>query len=106
MDTVQPAPYQPSILCAWPDRGTFQRKVCLAGIPVSQNMRQIRVRPRQCLAHKESTHTFGITLHYRGPLAAKSRPVQKHDLRRHFHKQLMDLWKQTYGQGRGRAGEK
>jgi len=38
-----------------------------------------------------------FTLHYRGPLKAASqrnkRKDHKHDLRRHFHKQLKELWK-------------
>jgi hypothetical protein len=38
-----------------------------------------------------------FTLHYRGPLKAATgrnkRKDHKHDLRRHFHKQLKELWK-------------
>jgi hypothetical protein len=35
-----------------------------------------------------------FTLHYRGPLRSNGRPQHKHDLRRHFHKQLRHLWGQ------------
>jgi hypothetical protein len=38
-----------------------------------------------------------FTLYYRGPLKAATgrnkRKDHKHDLRRHFHKQLKELWK-------------
>jgi hypothetical protein len=38
-----------------------------------------------------------FTLHYRGPLKAATgrnkRKDHEHDLRRHFHKQLKELWK-------------
>jgi len=33
-------------------------------------------------------------LTYRGQLASNGTPTQKHDLRRHFHRQLGELWKQ------------
>src|ERR1041385_7102861 len=33
-----------------------------------------------------------FTLHYRGPLKANASPADKHELRRHFHKQLRRLW--------------
>lgn len=33
-----------------------------------------------------------FTLVYRGPLKSKARPDAKHDLRRHFHRQLKLLW--------------
>lgn len=35
-----------------------------------------------------------IVLHYRGPLKANAGPVHKHELRRHFHLQLRQLWSQ------------
>jgi len=35
-----------------------------------------------------------FTLTYRGPLPANGNPKDKHFLRRHFHKQLKELWKQ------------
>ncbi len=38
-----------------------------------------------------------FTLHYRGPLKAASnkdrRRSHKHELRKHFHKQLAELWR-------------
>jgi hypothetical protein len=33
-------------------------------------------------------------LHYRGPLRANAPPTHKHELRRHFHAQLKQLWSQ------------
>ncbi len=33
-----------------------------------------------------------FTLHYRGELRSNGRPEHKHELRRHFHRQLKDLW--------------
>lgn len=35
-----------------------------------------------------------FTLHYSGPLRSNGRPDHKHDLRRAFHIQLAELWKQ------------
>lgn len=35
-----------------------------------------------------------FTLHYRGPLKANGRPLEKHALRRIFHQQLKELWNQ------------
>jgi hypothetical protein len=36
-----------------------------------------------------------FTLYYRGPLAAKGNALDKHELRRHFHGQIKELWNQT-----------
>jgi hypothetical protein len=35
-----------------------------------------------------------FTLYYRGPLSAKGNALEKHNLRRHFHGQLTELWNQ------------
>ena len=35
-----------------------------------------------------------FTLQYRGPLKASGSPADKHNLRRHFHRQLKELWVQ------------
>jgi hypothetical protein len=35
-----------------------------------------------------------LVLHYRGELFANGSPTHKHDLRRHFHRQLKTLWGQ------------
>ena len=35
-----------------------------------------------------------FTLHYRGPLKANGKPRHKHEIRKHFHKQLVNLWNQ------------
>lgn len=35
-----------------------------------------------------------FTLYYRGDLRSNARPPQKHELRRHFHRQLATLWQQ------------
>jgi hypothetical protein len=35
-----------------------------------------------------------FVLHYRGPLKANGKPPHKHDLRKHFHRQLATLWGQ------------
>lgn len=35
-----------------------------------------------------------VVLHYRGPLKANAGPAHKHELRRHFHLQLQQLWSQ------------
>lgn len=35
-----------------------------------------------------------FTLSYRGPLKASADPSDKHELRRHFHRQLRELWRQ------------
>jgi hypothetical protein len=35
-----------------------------------------------------------FTLYYRGPLKANRGPAEKHALRKHFHIQLKELWKQ------------
>jgi hypothetical protein len=44
-------------------------------------------------------------LTYRGPLKANGGPAHKHDLRRHFHAQLKQLWSRepllSFGSGRG-----
>ena len=36
-----------------------------------------------------------LTLHYRGPMRANGSPQHKHELRRHFHLQLRQLWSQA-----------
>jgi hypothetical protein len=36
-----------------------------------------------------------LTLHYRGPLRANGSPQHKHELRKHFHLQLKQLWSQA-----------
>ncbi len=36
-----------------------------------------------------------FTLHYRGDLKANARPPDKHELRRHFHRQLAECWRQA-----------
>jgi len=33
-----------------------------------------------------------FTLYYRGDLKSSARPIDKHNIRRHFHAQLKDLW--------------
>ena len=35
-----------------------------------------------------------FVLYYRGSLKANGRPTDKHKLRKHFHKQLSELWNQ------------
>lgn len=39
---------------------------------------------------------YDFTLHYRGTLLSRGNPRHKHDLRKHFHKQLRNLVDQTY----------
>lgn len=36
-----------------------------------------------------------FVLYYRGPLRANRRPPEKHQLRKHFHAQLSQLWRQN-----------
>jgi len=36
-----------------------------------------------------------FTLHYRGPLKPSAKPAEKHELRRHFHVQLQECWRQA-----------
>jgi len=44
-----------------------------------------------------------FTLHYRGALKSQARPPEKHEIRRHFHKQLKILWNQRPLKGRENA---